>query len=307
MPTLYYGLFLLTSIFSVSNHMDNQSDNTLKRIDYNLSAPDKIYKLPAALHEISGITEINGSALACIQDERGTVFIYDINKNEIIRQILFGSGGDYEDVARVDKTLYILRSDEVLIELVNFDTDNFKRTAYETGIPGKDIEGLCYDRKNNRLLMVPKEISQDNQENKGKRFIYAFDLASKKLLKGPVFRFDIEAIKRFAVDNSLKIPMKGKKGKKQEPDIEMRISAISIHPLTNRLFALSGSERLLFIFDMNGNIEFLHKLDKDLFPQPEGITFMKNGDMFISNEGKNAAPTLIRFNFKATPNTNKAH
>ena len=48
---------------------------------------------------------------------------------------------------------------------------------------------------------------------------------------------------------------------------------------------------------MNGNIEYLERLDKDLFTQPEGITFMKNGDMFISNEGGKAEATLIRFNY----------
>jgi hypothetical protein len=186
----------------------------------------------------------------------------------------------------------------VLTGISNFNSDNFRTTTYETEVPGKDIEGLCYDRKNNRLLIVPKEISEKNPENKGKRFIYGFDLASKRLIKGPVFRFDIQAISRFAIENNIKIPMKGKKGKKQEPDIAMRISAIGIHPLTDRLYALSGLERLLFVFDMNGNIEFLERLDKDMFAQPEGITFMKNGDMFISNEGRNGAPTIIRFNCK---------
>ncbi len=92
--------------------------------------------------------------------------------------------------------------------------------------------------------------------------------------------------------------MKETHGKKKEPDIEMRISEISINPVTGRLYALSGSERLLFVFDLNGNIEFLERLDKDLFPQAEGITFMQNGDMFISNEGKNSAATLLQFNFK---------
>ncbi len=298
MTTLFYRLFFLTFLFSVSSQTDNKSNNALKGIQYNLAAPDKVYTLPPALREISGITEADGSTIACIQDERGIIYIYDINKKVIIRQFIFGPDGDYEGVARVDKTLYVLRSDEVLTEIRNFNDDDFKSSIYETGVPGKDIEGLCFDKKNNRLLIVPKEISEKNPDNKGKRFIYGFDLSAKKLMKGPVLTFDIQSIKRFAVENNLKIPMKGKKGKKQEPDIDMRISAIGIHPLTDRLFALSGSERLLFVFDMNGNIEFLERLDKDLFAQPEGITFMQNGDMFISNEGRNGAPTIMRFNFK---------
>ena len=282
-----------------SDDQTNKSNNnTFRQIEYNLSAPDKVLILPPVLKEISGITELDASSVACIQDENGIVFIYDINKNQIIRQFIFGGQGDYEDIARVDKTLYILRSDEVLNELINFRSDNFKREAYYTSIPGKDCEGMCYDKKNNRLLIVPKEISENNPDNKGKRFIYGFDLVSKKLIKGPVLKFELKLIKKFVMTNKIKVPMKGKKGEKEEPDLELRFSAISIHPLTNRLYAISGTERILFVFNMNGDTEYIERLDRDLFEQPEGITFLNNGDMLISNEGNNKLPTLVRFNYK---------
>ena len=54
---------------------------------------------------------------------------------------------------------------------------------------------------------------------------------------------------------------------------------------------------MLFVFDMNGTIEYMEKLNPDIFNQPEGITFLKNGDMLISNEGQNKNPTLLRFNY----------
>jgi uncharacterized protein YjiK len=298
MTALFSWLYFLTVIYPVINQENKKSSNTFRNIEYNLSAPDKADMLPGSLHEISGITELDGSTIACVQDEHGIVYIHDINKNQTIRKINFGGEGDYEGITRVDKTLYILRSDERLTGIENYISDNFKKTVYEIKVPGRDIEGLCYDRKNNRLLIVPKEISEDKPEKKGKRFIYGFDLTSKMVIKGPVISFDIKSIKRFATENNIKVPMKGKDGKHQEPDINMRISEISINPITNKLYALSGSERLLFVFDMSGNIEFLERLDKDLFTQAEGITFLQNGDMFISNEGKNAAATLLRFNFK---------
>ena len=56
-------------------------------------------------------------------------------------------------------------------------------------------------------------------------------------------------------------------------------------------------ERLLFVFNINGEIEYIEKLDPDLFSQPEGITFMKNGDMLISNDVKDNKPALLRFNY----------
>lgn len=300
MITLICWLLVFVNGYPSVAQTEKKVSNTFRKIEYNISAPDKVYVLPPALYEISGITEVDAASVACVQDEHGIVFIHDLNKNQTIRHIVFGSAGDYEDIARVDKTLYILRSDEVLNEIVNFTSDNFKRTAYSAGIPGKDAEGLCYDKKNKRLLIVPKEISDDNKEDKGKKFIYGFDLSSKKLIKGPVLEFDINTIEKFAIANNIKVPMKGKKGEPQKPDIKLRISALGIHPVTNRLFVISGMERILFVFDMNGNIEYLETLDKDLFPQPEGITFLNNGDMLISNEGRKGSATLVRYNYKQT-------
>ena len=293
-------LFLLffVNIFSSGCQTDHKSADRLMNIGYYLSAPDRVYVLPEALQEISGITEIDAALIACIQDEHETVFIHDLNKNETIRQLNVGDSGDYEGIARVDKTLYILRSDGVLSEITNYESNKFKRTTYSTGIPWKDNEGFCYDQKNNRLLIAPKETPGKDSGNKKLRFIYGFSLNSKKLIVDPVFKFDLDVIERFALENNIKVPMKGKKKEKKEPDIKLQITAIGIHPVTGRLFALSGAERLLFVFDMNGNIGYIEKLDSDLFRQPEGITFMKNGDMYISNEGKKKSATLVRVSYK---------
>jgi hypothetical protein len=202
-------------------------------------------------------------------------------------------------MARVNKTIYVLRSDGILTEIAGFDSDKFKRTTYPTNIPWKDNEGLCFDQKNNRLLIAPKEIPGKDSGYKDFRLIYAFNLSTKRPVSDPVLRLDLNAINKFALDNKIKVPMKDKKGgNEEEPDIKLQISAIGIHPVTGSLFILSGPERLIFVFDIKGRILFLERLSSDLFRQPEGITFMKNGDMFISNEGKGRAPSLVRFNFR---------
>jgi hypothetical protein len=295
----FFALFFI-EIFSVTGQTGNKSGTFIK-VEYNLSAPDIIYLLPHDLKEISGITQINDSTIACVQDERGIVFIYNFNKNQTSRQFIFGPQGDYEDIARVEETLYVVKSSELLTEIKDFKAGNIKTENYMLGIPGKDIEGLCYDKKNNRLLIAPKEISKDS-DKKDNRFIYGFDLGSKKLIKAPAFEFELKSIKRFCMENNIKVPMKSKKdGKKDEPDIKFRPSAIGIHPVTNKLILISGMEHLIFVFDMNGNIEYLEKLDPALFPQPEGITFLTNGDMLISNEGRHGSATLLRFNFSPPP------
>jgi len=294
-------LLILTCIFAScdQHHKSKKSKVPLMDIGYNLTAPDRVYNLPKKLKEISGITEIDSSRIACIQDEREIVFIYDLKSDQITRKIDCGYKGDYEGIARVDSTLYILRSDGEITEIKNFETDKYVRSYFHSGIPWKDNEGLCYDPTNNCLLITSKEIPQKGSENRDKRFIYGFNLTSNKPVQEPVFTIDLSSIDSFAVANNIKVPMKDKKkGKKKEPDIRFQVSDLAIHPVTGRLFLLSSVDKLLFVINMKNEIEHIERLDPDLFGQPEGITFMKNGDMIISIEGQKKSATLVRFNYR---------
>lgn len=268
-------------------------------IGYNLSAPDRVYILPKKLKEISGITEIDSSRIACIQDEREIVFLYDLNSGQINRKMDYGYKGDYEGITRVDSTLYILRSDGEITEIKNFETDKSVRSNFPSGIPWKDDEGICYDPTTNYLLITTKEIPRKGSDNRDKRFIYGFNLTSKKPLPEPVFTIELSAIDSFALANTIKVPMKDKKkGKSKDPDIRFLVSDLAIHPVTGKLFLLSSADKLLFVFNTKNEIEYIGKLKPDLFMQPEGITFMKNGDMYISNEGQKKSATLVRFNYR---------
>lgn len=289
-------LFLNIHIYGDPPGKNNVSPGM--QIDYNLSDPDKIYILPPSLKEISGVSGSDASSISCIQDENGILFIYDLLKEQIMKQYSFYHNGDYEGIALVDKTVYILRSDGMLFEVTGNESGNTKTVSYLTGIPARDNEGLCFDKSANRLLIAPKSQVEKKSGNKDERYIFAFDLKSKKLIEKPVFVFNVSLLEKYAGENKIKLPKgDGKKGDKDEKVIEFRPSAIGIHPLTNRLYVLSGMEKMLFVFDMKGNIEFMEKLDSDLFPQPEGITFLNNGDMLISNEGQNKKPTIVRFNY----------
>jgi len=165
-------LLLLTCIFASCDQQpkNKKSKAPLMDIGYNLSAPDRVYFLSKKLKEISGITEIDSSTIACIQDEREIVFIYDLNSGQIIGQIDYGYKGDYEGIARVDSTFYILRSDGEITRIENFETDKFVRSTFPSGIPWKDNEGICYDRTTNYLLITSKEISENNFFSKSLRF-----------------------------------------------------------------------------------------------------------------------------------------
>jgi hypothetical protein len=260
---------------------------------YILSSPDKTIILPDQLREVSGVTIIDSLTVALIQDEIGIIFIFDIRENRIKSQVFFAGKGDYEDITLVNKTIYVLRSDGFIFEINDFMSKDFKVSIFKTGVPSDDNEGLCFDRINNRLLIGCKgDIKKDNFKNK--RAIFSFDLKSKKLGQEPVYVFDTELLNKSV--NNKKGGSKDGKGKK-EKEIEMRISAIDIHPKTGKLFLLSASDYILCTVNKSGNIENTLGVDKDIFQQSEGIAFFPNGDMLITNEAKNKKPTLLRFNY----------
>ncbi len=282
-------LINLSSCLNSSDKNHHSADfKHVNSIGYNLSEPDKTMVLPMILKEVSGITLINSTSVACIQDENGTVFIFDMVRNEISEQIPFHSNGDYEGIARTDNAIYVLRSDGVLFQIPDHRSSGTLKKIFSVGIPPLDNEGLCYDKKNNRLLIVSKNNPGKDSENKGKHPLYGFDLRSEVLLGEPVFNFDLSAIIKFASVNNINSP---------ENNIGFRPSAIGIHPITNRLYVLSAVERMLFVFNMNGNIEYIEKLNPELFNMPEGIAFYDNGDLLISNEGRINPPTILKFNY----------
>ena len=268
---------------------------------YDLSRPESVSILPDTLHEVSGLTDIDANTVACIQDENGVLFLYDLVSNTIKEQFQFHIDGDYEGVTRVGDAMFILRSDATLFEVDNYRRKDFTLHTYPTAIPAKDNEGLCFDEAYHRLLIACKSKLGKGAEFKDKRAIYAFDLHTKQLLPEPVFEFDVQVIKEFAAARNISLPQRTVKRSGEattESLLKFKASAISVHPIRNELYLLSASDHFLFIFDMKGQVLHVEALDPKMFNKAEGITFMENGDMLISNEGQDHKPTLLLFKYR---------
>ena len=289
------NILLVLSFFLTGCTSSTYSNHT-NVYGYNLNNPDKTMVMPEILREVSGLTDIDAPTIACIQDENGILFIYDIVNNKIKHQYNFHIDGDYEGITLVENSMFILRSDGVLFEINDYKAKDFKLESYSTGIPANNNEGLCYDKDNNRLLVACKSKIGKGPEFKDKRFIYAFDLKTKKLTTDPVYSFDVAAIKSFAKEKNVNLPEKSRKTGTVSV-LKFFPSAIAIHPVTKNLFLLSAADHMLFIFKPEGTLEHIEALDSRIFNKAEGITFFPNGDMLITNEGQNIQPTLLRFNY----------
>lgn len=292
-------LFISTILLQALSGCGVSYTNNEKLIGYNLTAPDITITLPEILHEISGLTYVDSQSFACIQDEKGILFIYNWKDKQIENQYSFNIDGDYEGITRVGKTIYVLRSDGTLFEILDYESGNFRLNSYVTGIPANNNEGLCYDPDHNRLLIACKGKIEKGPELKDKRVIYGFDLQAKTMGKNPVFDFDLQTIKGFAIGQQINLPTRSKKkGAVVEPVIKFMTSDIGIHPVTKKLFLLSAADHLLFIFKGNGTLEHIEQLNPELFNKAEGITFLPDGDMLITNEGQDKRPTLLQFDYR---------
>lgn len=272
------------------------------KISYDLSKPDQILHLPNQLMEISGLTALDNETFACVQDEKGIVFIYDAIKNEIKDAFNFHLDGDYEGITEAHGTIYILRSDGTLFEISDYTKPGFKVKPYDTGIPAKDNEGLCFDQKNDRLLLASKSKPSTEPKQTPLRMIYGFDLKTKKLSDTPTYTFNVNELEAYAKKNKIALPVKTKKdGSVSKPSLKLKTSAIAIHPISQELYLLSAKDHFLFIFNPDGSLLNMLPLDAKMYNKAEGITFYQNGDMLITNEGEkdgSKGATALKFNYK---------
>jgi uncharacterized protein YjiK len=73
---------------------------------------------------------------------------------------------------------------------------------------------------------------------------------------------------------------------------------MAVNPINGKLYVIEGKKPKLIILGPGGTIERVVPLLKDDFAQPEGITFSPNGELYISNEGKKGAATIVKLKIK---------
>jgi hypothetical protein len=267
---------------------------------YSLQEPDLRLVLPRVLTEVSDVVALSQTEIACVQDEKGVVFVYDLGERAITRRMHFAPGGDFEGLASVGSRLFVLRSDGLLYELSG-DWDSPSVKSYSLRIPTSNNEGLCFDQKRERLLIAPKSRLGKGSEFKDTRAVFAFDLRTMELLPEPAFYISVDDIRDFAQSRARPVPEKAKKkGGGKRSALRFMPSAIVVHPRTGELLLLSSVDHVLVACDLNGKVTGYAALDPELFPQPEGLTFLPNGDMVISNEAAGREPTLLLFRYRAS-------
>lgn len=240
---------------------------------------ENTWELPDVLQEISGLAHLENDLFACIQDEDGVIYLYNTETSEIEKEIPFAEPGDYEGLAIHQNTAYVVRSDGELFEIQDLLGEEPKVSGYQTFFDeGNNIEGIGIDAPNNRLLFTVKDKDPASTEYKG---IYSFDLKRKRMSKEPVFtiRFDDPAFSGDAKKGTSKV---------------ISPSDIEINPTSGNLYITDAKTSKIVVIDKQGTLKQVYLLDKKALRQPEGITITKDGDIYVSSEGKKGPGKIVR-------------
>lgn len=268
---------------------------------YQLTSPEQTFYLPPVLTEISGLTFGDDEKyFAAIQDEKGTIFLLDTASGKIVREVVFGEPGDYEDITRVGKSLFVLKNTGTLFEVTHLDSTVQHVTKHTTFLDkNADAEGLCFDAKRNQLLIACKgNPAGDTAYHKS---VFRFDLEEKVLDSLPLIDIDLDDLAAY-LNQSPRVSfydqlLGGYAADKKS--FSFSPSAIAIHPHSGHTYLLSSVGKLLMVLDTSGKILHLEKLKKEHHPQPEGLCFQKDGTLWITNEGKKNEPgTISRYPMK---------
>lgn len=264
-----------------------------EKYDYDFDPSSQTYELvqkwnlPNPLDEISGIVWIGNDQLACIEDETGVLFIFDLNKGEIVSRKKFAGTGDFEAITVYDNAYWVGESNGKLYKIpLDKEISPENTTVYSTGFEYRNnIEGVTAT-ENGKFLMAVKDhnLGDDEEKDENSKAVYIYDPVTQKLDRKAAFRINI-------TDTIFKRVHTHEKFRKWRP------TDIQINPNTGEIYIMDSEIPKVLVLNKQGKIKKMHLLNPADFLQPEGICFSPSGRVFISNEAKGSDATLVEVKF----------
>ncbi|MBV5329941.1 MAG: hypothetical protein JZU65_20340 [Chlorobium sp.] len=187
---------------------------------------------------------------------------------------------DFEDIAIAGNRIFMVTSTGKLYEFREDNNPEFvQAVVYGTEVEAFcEIEGLCYDPARDELLLAFKTNSikknEKRTEEKNKlqttdRFpVYAFSLKTMSPLPLSGFMLDRRGIATAAGRRSF-MP-----------------SGIAFGPIHGTFRLISSRSRLIVEIDSSDGVPLsFMSLPKKYHPQPEGIAFLSDNTLLVSDEG----------------------
>ena len=273
---------------SCNNEAETKKEEVVKPVslrstDYDFLSPVNGWALSDSLAEISGITFFQNERLIAIEDMHP--ILYEIKRADsagvIINKLEFTQTDkdkfDFEDLAAIGDTVYALWSHGAIFKITKQGKD-FVSEKTKTGLKKEnDTEGLAYDPLTGNLLVACKEHAGLEGVKKSTRAIFEFDTKTDSLKSEPFMLISKSDFENVA-------------GEK----VDFNPAAIAVHPVTHDIFIISTKDtKCIAQFSHDGKLKAFDYFQKEILPQPEGMCFDKNGNLFISTEARHGKPAYI--------------
>ncbi len=287
------AVFIISVVFllSCSSKKKDEKDDgqktkkentTLDLYNVESDEPSSI-KLPEALTEISGMTITPDGRLFAHGDEAGTIYQLDIKTGEVIKRFFLSKTGDavieadFEDIAFANGKFYLLRSKGQILEFS--EGENEQKIEYKKHTTkltsANDVEGMCYDDETNSMLMICK--GEPGEGYEGNRAIYSFSVQTMALDEKPRILIPLKEIKKHTVEN------------------QFAPSGIAKHPISKTFFIIAARGNTIIEISKTGEILNQKDLPEKVHRQPEGIIFLKDNTLLISNEGRDQLARIFSY------------
>ena len=267
------------------------------QVAYDFSSPTETFVLDKKLNEISSLAyEPEGNYFITNDDESGHFYHLRGDDFTIAEEISFSKKGDYEAIEKIGNKAYVAKSNG---NLYVYDYSTTETTTIKSVLsPKNDIEGLCYDKSNEALLLACKGHPYDEEAgSKKKKYksIYKYDLRSAELDTEPYMNVHIKELTRFVeLTNASAAPSKLKKLKHRVK--QFAPSGIAVHPVTGEYYVISARGSLIAIYTKTKELVHVELVNNKTIPQPEGITFDIYNNLYISTEGQTFSGKIFKFN-----------
>jgi uncharacterized protein YjiK len=260
-------LVLLTLLGSIA--CTERSANGSDQVESSKVAQFQQWKLPSRLKEISGLALSPDGRLFSVDDEQAVIYEIDYEKGKIAKKFALGKPvlqGDFEGIAYLDGHLLLITSDGLLysaVEGLDGEHVSYEKTDTELGAEC-EIEGLTQDPDQARLLIVCKEMHDDDDE----LAIFVWQMGNDQEQNSGRIKLPV---------NNILMQLETKK---------LHPSGIAIHPHSRSLFIIAARQRALIELDFEGGFISAAKLPKKKrHRQPEGVEISRAGELIISDEG----------------------
>lgn len=279
------GIVPVVFLFAASTCL-TPSPSATSDIPYEIREPDVVHKLPSELKEISGLTTLDTVHVAAVQDEKGMVYVINVESGKIVATTRFAGGGDYEALEKVGDEIYVLRSDGDLFVLsadfMGWEKREPSRRIKTELSRRNDAEGLSYSAASKTLLILCKEYP--GKRLKKRRAAYEYHFGKDELSEFPVVVVASDSVNA-RIDERVTYS-------------RFKPSAIAHHPISGNLYMLSSPNRLLIVLESDGTVKHVGKFKKEYGRQPEGLTFLSDGTMVMASEGAGGRATMALFKLK---------